>query len=89
MLFRILLAGLAAVAILVAQKQYDVIHRTGLFSGCRVVATPIGESALWKECREGILGSRPSLVADGCVVRATRGDRQDWACPLVPVASNS
>jgi hypothetical protein len=89
MLFRILLIGLAAGAVLVAQKQYDLIHRTGLFSGCRVIATPIGDSARWKQCRQGLLGSRPSLSGQGCVAQPADGRLQDWRCPLVAAAGGS
>ena len=89
MLFRITLLGLVALTILIAQKHYDLIHRSGLFSYCRVVASPANDRAVWKQCHKGYFGNLPSLYGDGCAPQPLSGNSQYWRCPIVTNPSGS
>lgn len=87
-MFRIVLAALVVVAVMVLAKDGRVLSNSGLLSSCAVVATPIGQTGHWQSCRPGKLEGRPDLSRRSCTRQGIYENREFWRCPA-PVATGN
>lgn len=76
----VVVAALVAVLLAVA-RQERLFQRAGIVGSCQVVASPVGDSAVWRACREGWLTGSPSLLGDSCTYELRAGGYEYWRCP--------
>jgi hypothetical protein len=53
----------------------------GLFSDCRLLPTPTGQTGEWWGCRAGKLSGQTDLGRSGCDRAQVVGPIQLWSCP--------
>jgi hypothetical protein len=88
MLLRIaFVAALIAVALVVVSQQ-KVLEDAGLVGYCSRVATPVGKTGFWHECRSGKVTGTPGLPLASCKRISHELDRDVWRCPT-ELASNT
>jgi len=82
-----LVAGLIAATLVVVRQQH-VLENAGLVGYCSQVATPVGQTGVWHECRAGKITGTPGLSLGSCHRMLHEPDRDLWRCP-VELESNS
>jgi hypothetical protein len=86
-MLRILMVGAAiAVAMIVAQREHW-LARAGLVGTCRLAQAPLGDTAQWWSCRQGVLTGYPVLTRQECDDNGIVLGRELWRCPT-PLESN-
>ncbi len=80
-MFRIFLAAVVIVAVMIAVKDGRLFRDAGLTGWCSAVAPPAGQSGTWKACRKGRLEGRPDLSRQGCTAQGIAGKVEYWRCP--------
>jgi hypothetical protein len=77
--FAVLAAVIAAGLGLVQQKQ--VLQNARLTGSCTQIATPVGKTGVWHECRAGKLTGTPGLSRGSCARVSHAAARDVWRCP--------
>ena len=80
-MLRILMVGAAIVAALVFAQREHWFARAGLVGTCRLSPAPIGDTAQWWSCRQGVLTGYPVLTRHECDDRGVVLGREVWRCP--------
>jgi hypothetical protein len=80
-MWRILIAAMVAVAVMVAVKDGRLLRDAGLTGSCTSVAPPAGQTGYWKLCTRGKLDGRPDLTRQGCKAGSLSGKTEWWRCP--------
>lgn len=78
---RIVVVAALVAALLVVARQERLFQRAGIVGSCQIVASPVGDSAVWRACREGWLTGSPSLLGDSCTYELRVGGYEYWRCP--------
>lgn len=80
-MLRLWLMAMLAAVVLVAVKDHDLLHRSGLLGHCTTTRTPPGAKGTWRACNTGVIGGRPSLAGESCRREGRSGSVQYWSCP--------
>jgi hypothetical protein len=80
-MLRILMVGAAIAAALVFAQREHWIARAGFVGTCRLAPVPIGDTAQWWTCRQGLLTGYPVLTRHECVDQGIVLGRELWRCP--------
>ena len=82
-LVKILIVLVLLIAGLAVLQQQRVVERAGITGSCEQVRPPVSEPSgpQWWACKEGVITGYPSLIKDGCALKATTKSRQVWRCP--------
>jgi hypothetical protein len=89
MITRIVLAGVLALALMIAVKDGRVLRVTGLTGVC-TPAQSVTNGGQLEACRAGRLAGRPDLSRQGCTrIGGLTGTYQYWRCPAGVVSGPS
>jgi hypothetical protein len=83
---KILLVGVAIVALMAVVQQRHLAQKAGLTGTCWSVEAPSGNGGSWYACKQGILTSFPSLESKGCSSVGLVNHDEVWKC-TAPVVS--
>ena len=85
MIFRILLVGSLALALMIVIKDGRLLKNAGLLGSCRTSSAPAAVrgngAAEWLACKPGKLDGRPNPSQTGCTSQVFVGRTEYWACP--------
>jgi hypothetical protein len=86
-LTKIVVVGVAILALMVAARQEHWAQRAGVTGSCTAIRAPYGqEGGAWYTCKQGILTGFPNLEADSCTSDGYTGKQEVWSC-LAPLVS--
>ena len=83
---KIVMVGVALLALMVAVHREGWAQRVGVTGSCTATQAPTGQqAAAWYLCKQGILTGFPNLENSSCNGVGYVGKRELWACaaPLV------
>lgn len=84
---KIILAGVAIVAVMVVAQDQRWPEKVGMVGSCVPTAAPrSAPGGAWYSCRQGLINGFPELEADRCTSAGIVQHRQIWQCE-VPLAS--
>ncbi len=81
-MLKFLVVALLVVAGLAYAKQERVFEEAGIVSSCEVVNAPLGSTAEWWACHEGIITGFPTLARDSCKRERRAGSVEYWSCTI-------
>ncbi|MEK6275958.1 MAG: hypothetical protein AABM30_11575 [Actinomycetota bacterium] len=81
-------AAVIATALGVAQQK-QVLQNAHLTGYCTQIATPVGQTGFWHECRSGKLTGTPGLSRGSCARASHAADRDIWRCPTALEANQT
>jgi len=80
-MLRIVVVAAVVALLLALAREERLFERAGVVGSCQIVASPVGDTAVWRACREGWLTGSPSLVGDSCTYRLRAAGYEYWRCP--------
>ena len=79
-MFRVVVAALAILALMILIKDGRVLRNAGLVGHCDVLQTA-NDGSQWEVCRPGKLEGRPDLTKKSCTPQGRNGRLEYWRCP--------
>jgi hypothetical protein len=83
---KIVMVGIAIIALMVAVRQENWAQRAGVTGSCYATRAPASQpAAAWYACKQGILTGFPNLESDSCTSVGFVAHEEIWQCsaPLV------